>query len=49
MINLKELLCGVAVGDAIGYPLEFIGNPNARDFEASASAQVLKASDSDKV
>lgn len=45
MITIRDLLCGVAVGDAIGYPLEFIRNPNKKDFEASVSAEVLQASD----
>ncbi|SFM43712.1 ADP-ribosylglycohydrolase family protein [Nitrosomonas communis] len=45
MITIRNLLCGVAVGDAIGYPLEFNSNPNADDFAESVSAKVLQASD----
>jgi ADP-ribosylglycohydrolase len=45
MIGIRDLLCGVAVGDAIGYPLEFMGNPTKDDFEESVAANVLEASD----
>ena len=45
MITIRELLCGVAVGDAIGYPLEFIQNPERKDFENSMNAKILIASD----
>ncbi|SFM35769.1 ADP-ribosylglycohydrolase family protein [Nitrosomonas communis] len=45
MITIRDLLCGVAVGDAIGYPLEFLRNPNKNDFENSMNAKILNASD----
>jgi ADP-ribosylglycohydrolase len=45
MITIRNLLCGVAVGDAIGYPLEFIRNPERKDFENSMNAKILIASD----
>ncbi|SFN02172.1 ADP-ribosylglycohydrolase family protein [Nitrosomonas communis] len=45
MITIRDLLCGVAVGDAIGYPLEFMPNPTEDDFNESVAAKVLEASD----
>lgn len=45
MITLRELLCGVAVGDAIGYPLEFNDSPTFEDFNRALAEPVLRVSD----
>lgn len=41
---LSEVLWGIAVGDAIGNPLEFF-TPTKKDFQRSSNAPVLKVSD----
>lgn len=44
-VTLQNVLCGIAVADAIGNPLEFMGNPTLQDFERSSQQVELRISD----
>lgn len=44
-VTLEAILRGVALGDSIGYPLEFIGRPTNADFTGSLKASILRVSD----
>lgn len=43
--GLESILRGIAIGDAVGYPLEFMRDPTAKDFNASWSRKTLEVSD----
>lgn len=44
-VTLETILRGVALGDSLGYPLEFIGRPTKADFKRSLKASTLRVSD----